>query len=161
MTGFLINGEGEHLSARLVGPLVPFHFGKGSYATATTGGWIVMQRNKKDSLVNFNKNWTDYKKGFGDLNTEFWYGLESMHCLTQRGHWEMRIDYQKNDKTWSYLHYNQFSVGSASKKYPLTVAWRIDRLVPIMLLKLPVRLWSNTPEFPILCSTNSTCIFFP
>ena len=30
-------------------------------------------------------------------------------------------DYQKNNKTWSYLHYNQFSVGSASAKYQLTV----------------------------------------
>ena len=85
------------------------------------GGWIVMQRNKKDSLVNFNRNWTDHVKGFGDLNTEFWYGLAAMHCLTQQGQWEMRVDYQKNDKTWSYLHYNQFSVGSASEKYPLTV----------------------------------------
>ena len=87
----------------------------------TTGGWIVIQRNKKNSLVNFNRNWTDYEKGFGDLHTEFWYGLESMHCLTQRGQWEMRVDYQKNDKTWSYLHYNQFSVGSAGEEYPLTV----------------------------------------
>ena len=59
------------------------------------------------------------KKRFGNLTTEFWYG--SMHCLTQRGQWEMRVDYQKNDKTWSYLHYNQFSVGSASEEYPLTV----------------------------------------
>ena len=33
----------------------------------------------------------------------------------------MRIDYQKTDKTWSYLHYNNFSVGSASEEYPLTV----------------------------------------
>ena len=94
-----------------------------AYCDMTTddGGWIVIQRNKKDSLVNFNRNWTDYEKGFGNLNTEFWYGLESMHCLTQRGQWEMRVDYQKNDKTWSYLHYNQFSVGSASEEYPLTV----------------------------------------
>ena len=87
----------------------------------TTGGWIIIQRNKKNSPVNFNRNWTDYEEGFGDLNTEFWYGLESMHCLTQRGQWEMRVDYQKNDKTWSYLHYNQFSVGSANEEYPLTV----------------------------------------
>ena len=85
------------------------------------GGWTVIQRNKKDSKVDFNNNWIYYEKGFGDLNTEFWYGLEEMHCLTQRGQWEMRVDYQKNDKTWSYLHYNQFSVGSASEKYPLTV----------------------------------------
>ena len=27
----------------------------------------------------------------------------------------------KNDKSRSYLHYNQFSIGSASEEYPLTV----------------------------------------
>ena len=93
------------------------------YCDMTTdgGGWIVIQRNKKDSSVDFNRNWTDYEEGFGDLRTEFWHGLESMHCLTQRGQWEMRVDYQLTNKTWSYLHYNQFSVGSASEEYPLTV----------------------------------------
>ena len=87
----------------------------------SNGGWIVIQRNKKDSLVNFNRNWTDYEEGFGDLHTEFWYGLENIHFLTKNRKWEMRVDYQKNDKIWSYLHYNQFSVGSASEEYPLTV----------------------------------------
>ena len=93
-----------------------------AYCDITTdgGGWIVIQRNKKDSAVSFNKNWNDYEKGFGDLNTEFWYGLDMIHCLTQRGQWEMRVDYQKNDKTWSYLHYNQFSVGSDSEEYLLS-----------------------------------------
>ena len=33
----------------------------------------------------------------------------------------MRIDYKNNDKSRSYFHYNQFSVGSASEEYPLTV----------------------------------------
>ena len=33
----------------------------------------------------------------------------------------MRVDYQHKDKIWSYLHYNQFSVGNASEKYLLTV----------------------------------------
>ena len=53
------------------------------YCDMTTdgGGWIVIQRNKKDSLVDFNKNWTDYETGFGDLNTEFWYGLETICTL--------------------------------------------------------------------------------
>ena len=87
----------------------------------TNGGWIVIQRNRKDSLVDFNKNWTEYQYGFGDFNAEFWYGLEEIHYLTQRGQWEMRVDYQFNNGTWSYLHYNQFSVGNASAQYPLTV----------------------------------------
>ena len=33
----------------------------------------------------------------------------------------MRVDYQFSNGTWSYYHYNQFSVGSASEEYPLTV----------------------------------------
>ena len=93
------------------------------YCNMTTddGGWIVIQRNRKNSRLSFNKNWREYEEGFGDLNKDFWAGLELMHTLTQRDQWEMRVDYQKNDKTWSYLHYNQFSVGSASEEYPLTV----------------------------------------
>ena len=101
----------------------------GTFATANVycdmttdgGGWIVIQRNRKNSQLSFNKNWREYEEGFGDLNKDFWAGLELLHTLTQRGQWEMRVDYQKNDKTWSYLHYNQFSVGSAREEYPLTV----------------------------------------
>ena len=89
--------------------------------TTDNGGWIVIQRNRKNSQLSFDKNWREYEEGFGDLNKDFWAGLELMHTLTQRGQWEMRVDYQKNDKTWSYLHYNQFSVGSASEEYPLTI----------------------------------------
>ena len=89
--------------------------------TTDNGGWIVIQRNRKNSQLSFNKNWREYEDGFGDLNKDFWAGLELMHTLTQRSQWEMRVDYQKNDKTWSYLHYNQFSIGSASEEYPLTV----------------------------------------
>ena len=93
------------------------------YCDMTTdgGGWIVIQRNRKNSQLSFNKNWREFEEGFGDLNKDFWAGLELMHTPTQRGQWEMRVDYQKNDNTWSYLHYNQFSVGSASEEYPLAV----------------------------------------
>ena len=90
--------------------------------TTKDGGWSVIQRNKKNSPVSFNRNWTDYEKGFGDLNTEFWYGLAAIRCLVERGHWEMRLDYQKNDNTWSYLHYSGFTIGPSKNKYYLDVA---------------------------------------
>ena len=89
--------------------------------TIDDGGWIVVQRNRKNSQLSFNKNWREYEDGFGDLNNDFWAGLNLMNALTQTSQWEMRVDYQKNDNTWSYLHYNQFSVGSASEEYILTV----------------------------------------
>ena len=89
--------------------------------TTDNGGWIVIQRNRINSQLSFNKNWREYEEGFGDINKDFWAGLKLMHTITETGQWEMRVDYQKNGKTWSYLHYNEFSVGSASEEYPLTV----------------------------------------
>jgi len=86
------------------------------------GGWIVIQRNRKNSRLSFNKNWKEYEDGFGDLNGDFWAGLKLMHALTQSGQWEMRVDYQKeSDRSWTYLHYNEFSVKSASEEYQLQV----------------------------------------
>ena len=66
------------------------------------GGWNVIQRNKKDSPTSFNRNWAQYDEGFGELEAEFWHGLKAISCLTQSGRWEMRIDIQNNDKTWTY-----------------------------------------------------------
>jgi len=35
--------------------------------------------------VKFDRNHReDYEKGLGDPNTELWYGLKELHCLTQR-----------------------------------------------------------------------------
>ena len=87
------------------------------------GGWMVIQKNIKDGVRNsFNKTWKDYEEGFGDLkSSKFWYGLKALHCFTQTGQWELRIDFQFPNKIWSHLHYNTFSVGPDSKEYPLTI----------------------------------------
>ena len=89
----------------------------------TDGGWMVIQRNKKDGVKTFNqKKWKDYEEGFGDLNGDkLWYGLKALNCFTETGQWELRIDFQFENKTWSHLHYKQFKVGSSSAEYTLTI----------------------------------------
>ena len=85
------------------------------------GGWTVIQR-RKDGSVDFDKDWVKYEDGFGDLNSEFWIGLRSMHCLTGQGKWELRIDFQLKNGTESYLHYKNFAIGSAEDQYPLNIS---------------------------------------
>ena len=85
------------------------------------GGWLVVQR-RKDGSVSFNRGWTEYEEGFGDLYGEFWYGLRPLNCLTSQGQWELRIDLTHSNGTKTYLHYKKFAVGSASDKYPLQIS---------------------------------------
>ena len=58
---------------------------------AEEGKWLVIQKRINGS-VNFYRNWTDYVNGFGDLDREFWYGLEKIHCLTTRENVALRIE---------------------------------------------------------------------
>ena len=93
------------------------------YCDAVTdgGGWLVVQR-RKDGSIDFNMNWVDYENGFGKLTGEFWYGLLAIHCLTNQGQWELRIDYTFLNGMNGYLSYSNFRVGSAAEKYKLTIS---------------------------------------
>jgi len=86
------------------------------------GGWIVIQRRIQGVNEDFNRFWWEYELGFGNLRSEFWYGLHSLHCLTSKGQWELWIDLTFANGTDTYLHYNHFSVGSPSTNYTLSIS---------------------------------------
>ena len=84
------------------------------------GGWTVFQR-RMDGSVNFYRNWTDYQQGFGNLNREFWLGLEKIHRLTSTAT-ELRVDMQDFEGNSAYAEYTSFSVGDSASNYTLTVS---------------------------------------
>lgn len=87
----------------------------------TEGGkWLVIQRRINGS-VDFYRNWTDYVYGFGDLDGEFWYGLENIHCLTTRDAVELRIEIGNGTTPSIVWTYQLFQVGGAETNYRLTI----------------------------------------
>ena len=85
----------------------------------TAGGcWTVFQR-RRDGSVDFFRAWDDYKRGFGNLNGEFWLGLDKIHRLTVSGGYKLRIDLGDIHGKTAFAEYSSFSVKSEKAKYQL------------------------------------------
>ena len=87
------------------------------------GGWIVILRRKTDvsQRVNFRRTWDEYVHGFGDLNTEFWYGLRNIHCLTTRQQIDLQLVLNYTNGTSHRWIYHQFVVDRPEDKYTLHI----------------------------------------
>ena len=45
--------------------------------------WILVQQNHGNDEQFFNRNWNDYRQGFGDASGNFWIGNKHLHQMTQ------------------------------------------------------------------------------
>lgn len=81
----------------------------------------VFQRRVNGS-VDFYRNWTSYKKGFGQLNHEFWLGNEILHHLTNQSSFELRVDVVNIHGNPFYSCYENFAIGDETSKYMLTIS---------------------------------------
>lgn len=84
------------------------------------GGWTVFQR-RQDGMENFDRDWNDYKLGFGDLNGEFWLGNEYLHMMTESGEHELRVELEKSSGYRSHASYSSFKIGHEKANYKLEV----------------------------------------
>ncbi|KAL3885243.1 hypothetical protein ACJMK2_025331 [Sinanodonta woodiana] len=86
------------------------------------GGWTFIQR-RVSGDVDFYRNWSDYKQGFGDLNGNFWVGNDNIHSITAQGNYQLRIDLSLLVTNKTYATYSSFKVGDENSGYFLTVGW--------------------------------------
>ncbi|KAG5898833.1 hypothetical protein JTB14_018793 [Gonioctena quinquepunctata] len=82
------------------------------------GGWTHIHK-RFDGSVDFFLGWREYKFGFGDLNGEFWLGLENIHLLTGSDRNELLVELVARDNTYAYAIYQEFRIGSEADGYPL------------------------------------------
>uniref|UniRef100_K1PSD4 Tenascin n=1 Tax=Magallana gigas TaxID=29159 RepID=K1PSD4_MAGGI len=88
--------------------------------TTDNGGWTVVQR-RLDGSIDFYRNWTEYKNGFGFANHEYWIGNDMLHRLTSLKPQEMRVDIERFNGEKAYAVYSSFSVGDEANNYILSV----------------------------------------
>ncbi|KFB48756.1 hypothetical protein ZHAS_00016762 [Anopheles sinensis] len=84
------------------------------------GGWTVFQR-RIDGSVDFYRNWTMYKHGFGNINGEHWLGLEKLHIMTRSGRHELLVLLEDLDGDSVFALYDEFKIDSEKEKFKLTV----------------------------------------
>ena len=70
--------------------------------------------------MDFYRGWNSYQFGFGQLEGEFWLGLEILYHFTISKSCDLRIDLQSFDSEERLAKYSTFVIGSESSNYVLT-----------------------------------------
>ncbi|XP_060941667.1 fibrinogen-like protein 1 [Limanda limanda] len=85
------------------------------------GGWTVFQR-RRDGKESFDREWVEYKHGFGDLYSpdgEFWLGNEPLHYLTSQGNYDLHIDMEDFEGNQRFAEYKNFKVDNEKDEYQI------------------------------------------
>ncbi|XP_050101220.1 fibrinogen-like protein 1 isoform X2 [Anopheles aquasalis] len=82
------------------------------------GGWMVIQH-RFDGSLSFNRNWSAYRSGFGDVSEEIWIGLERIHQFTREHDCELLVELKDFYNNYKYARYSLFSIGNESELYEL------------------------------------------
>ncbi|XP_034472591.1 techylectin-5B-like [Drosophila innubila] len=94
------------------------HFKVTCDAHTQGGGWTVIL-SRVDGSVDFNRNWNVYKKGFGDLDGEFFLGLDKIHALTAERSQELLVLLEDFEGVEKWETYEKFAIGNEDELYAL------------------------------------------
>ena len=71
--------------------------------------------------MSFERCWNEYVAGFGDVDRNFWLGLDAIHYLTEAQPMSLQIDVEPYHTPAVSISYQQFHVGDAASEYLLTI----------------------------------------
>ena len=95
--------------------------------TTDGGGWIVVLRRLKELPKRrsdfFERSQKEYRRGFGLLDRNFWFGLNKLYKLTTRSnvYAQVRFELMSSDDREFWLEYDTFAVGPETNNYTLTI----------------------------------------
>lgn len=87
----------------------------------STGGWTVIQK-RHEGNVNFFREWSEYKRGFGNHNSDHWIGLDIIHKLTNQDRYSLRIDMTNWERETVTVEYKNFIIDTEENGYRLNIS---------------------------------------
>ena len=109
------------------------------------GGWTLFQK-RQDGSVEFFRLWNDYQLGFGNLNGEFWLGLDQIHRLTLSSS-KLRVDLEDLENKTAFAEYSSFAVANETEKYKLSLRGYSGEITTVGFLKGKKRKIQNMLHF--------------
>ncbi|XP_054082756.1 fibrinogen-like protein 1 isoform X2 [Zeugodacus cucurbitae] len=82
--------------------------------------WTIIQRRQSND-IDFHRGWLEYEHGFGDLNGNFFLGLDKIHALSHSQTHELRFELEDFQNEKRVANYDSFAIGNAQDKYELSV----------------------------------------
>ncbi|XP_050319696.1 ficolin-2-like isoform X7 [Bactrocera neohumeralis] len=80
--------------------------------------WTIIQRRQSND-TDFYREWVEYERGFGDLNANFFLGLDKIHALTHSRSHELWFQFEDFQNEKRFAKYQSFAIGNAQDKYEL------------------------------------------
>ncbi|XP_054716149.1 techylectin-5A-like isoform X2 [Uloborus diversus] len=87
------------------------------------GGWTVIQRRGNFSRPKdfFTKGWSEYKKGFGNVEKDFWLGNDNIFALSNQKMYSVRFDLKDVEGNTRYAMYDLFWIDDEDHQYTLHI----------------------------------------
>ncbi|XP_039950756.1 microfibril-associated glycoprotein 4-like isoform X2 [Bactrocera tryoni] len=82
--------------------------------------WTIIQRRQSND-TDFYRGWFEYEHGFGDLNANFFLGLDKIHALTNSQTHELWFQLEDFENEKRVAKYESFAIGNAQDTYKLIV----------------------------------------
>ncbi|XP_004699435.1 angiopoietin-related protein 3 [Echinops telfairi] len=88
------------------------------YCDVKSGNSWTLIQHRINGSQNFNETWENYKHGFGNLNGEFWLGLEKIYSIVKQSNYILRVELADWKDNKYYVEYS-FHLGNHETNYKL------------------------------------------
>ncbi len=89
------------------------------------GGWTIIQR-RVNGDISFNRTWSEYENGFGDLHGNFWLGLRKIKRITDMGKHQLYIGLTDDNGNTAHALYKEFGLRTSTMHYELVLGDYIE-----------------------------------